>query len=46
MSLLQISPINDDRLTCFERPLCAVANWLQRYNRTYESNRIFADRPH
>lgn len=36
MSLLQISPINDDRLTCFERPLCAVANWLGReYSLTF-----------
>lgn len=28
MSYLDIKPINDDRLTCFERPLCAVSKWL------------------
>lgn len=30
MICLNIKPINDERLTCFERPLCVLANWLKR----------------
>lgn len=33
MICLDIKPINDERLTCFERPLCVVASWV---NRDYE----------
>ena len=30
MICLNIRPINDERLTCFERPLCVLSKWLDR----------------